>query len=209
MDTRFWGPSGWQLFHLITFEKGMLSAKKQLFGLLKDILPCKYCRESAVQFTQELPMNNNLALWMYDYHEKVNQKLHNQHITDPKVPEPIPSPPFEEVVQKYKKMLNTPPTEIPGRDFLYSIAYNYTPEHRSAHEKFWDALIKVFPYYQYRKRLIKPDLSSSETYLKDVNRMLGDQSLVSIQRTLRKYKAKCKKTCRRKGGRLFRTRRIL
>jgi hypothetical protein len=31
MDTKFWGPSGWELLHLITFEKGYLSKKKELF----------------------------------------------------------------------------------------------------------------------------------------------------------------------------------
>ena len=61
MDTKFWGPSGWELLHLITFEKGYLSKKKELFSTLPFILPCKYCRESALKFMNEDPLTNNLA----------------------------------------------------------------------------------------------------------------------------------------------------
>ena len=52
MDTRFWGPSAWQLFHLIAFQND----SKELMLMIKDVLPCKFCRESTRQFTHELPM---------------------------------------------------------------------------------------------------------------------------------------------------------
>ena len=78
MDTKYWGPSGWQLLHLITFERGSLNTKKKLFSTLNEILPCKYCRESTGQFMKEMPIHNNLALWLYDLHKYVNKKLESQ-----------------------------------------------------------------------------------------------------------------------------------
>jgi hypothetical protein len=207
MDTQFWGPSGWQLFHLITFEKGMLSHKKQLFGLMKDILPCKYCRESASEFMKEIPLDNNLAFWLYKFHDRVNLKLEKQHAEDPKVHKPVPSPPFEEVVSQYKALLKSDPKKIPGRDFLYSIAYNYDPQYHDVHSKFWDALQKVFPYYKFRKHVVKPRF---DHYLEDVHSMMvkmGDPaSLKSVQQQLAYFKSGCKtktykgKTCRKTGG---------
>jgi hypothetical protein len=41
MDTRFWGPSGWQLLHMVTFTRGLLSPKTRFFGVIQDVLPCK------------------------------------------------------------------------------------------------------------------------------------------------------------------------
>ena len=95
MDTKFWGPSGWELLHLITFEKGYLSKKKELFSTLPFILPCKYCRESALKFMNEDPLTNNLALWLYEFHNKVNKKLELQGLN------PQPSPGFMKVMEIY------------------------------------------------------------------------------------------------------------
>jgi hypothetical protein len=78
MDVSFWGPPGWKMLHSITFERGNLETKKRLFDAMKDVLPCKYCRESARQFIKELPFDNNLALWLYKFHNKVNDKLNKQ-----------------------------------------------------------------------------------------------------------------------------------
>ena len=196
MDTRFWGPSGWQLFHLITFEKGMLSTKKKLFTAMKDVLPCKYCRQSTNEFMREMPIDNNLSFWLYKLHSRVNKKLSDQHAEDSRIIKPAEAPPFEEVVKKYKKE----PTSIPGKEFLLSIAYNYDPEiHKQANIDFWEALVKVFPY-KFRKNIFMPDLSSQKTYLKDILTMLGEDS--SIIKILKKYKSKCKKgkTCRNTRG---------
>jgi hypothetical protein len=207
MDTRFWGPSGWQLFHAITFTKGNTDSKKKFFTAMKDVLPCKYCRESTNQFMKELPIPNNIAFWLYELHNKVNEKLADQHEKDKTVEKPAPSPSFEEVVTKYHKILKSK-EGILGRDFLFSVAYNYDPEiHRAANEKFWDELLILYPFYQQRKLMFKPDLSSSKTYLKDVHSMFAkmgeSDSLKSVTQQLAYYKSGCTKktykgkTCRK------------
>ena len=87
MDVSFWGPSGWQLFHLISMTIGGLKEKKELFSTLDEVLPCKYCRQSAKEFLED-PPSNNIALWLYEFHDKVNNKLHQQHLENPKSQNP-------------------------------------------------------------------------------------------------------------------------
>ena len=70
MNTKFWGPAGWDFMFAIAFnypekiEKGnkshaVLKKKiKTLFEILKWTLPCKYCRKSYAKFLKELPINN-------------------------------------------------------------------------------------------------------------------------------------------------------
>lgn len=210
MDTRFWGPSAWQLFHLITFEKGMLQSKKQLFTAMKDVLPCKYCRLSANEFFKEVPVDNNPAFWLYKFHDKVNQKLEKQHKEDPKVQKPIPSPLFDQVVEKYTALLRSNPITPPGHDFLLSIAFNYKPAiHKSANVAFWEELPKLFPFYKFRKHMRKPDLTNSETYFEDVHAMfveMGDtESLHNAKVRISKFKSRCKRKTCRAGARVKRT----
>jgi len=208
MDVSYWGPSGWQLFHLITFEKGMLESKKHLFYAMKDVLPCKYCRASANEFIKEVPIDNNLAFWLYKFHDRVNKKLEAQHEDDPNIPLPVPSPPFSEVVNLYTELLKKGPTNIPGRDFLFSVAYNFDPEYRSAHEQFWKYLVKVYPFY--RTHMEMPDMTNNQTYLRSVHAMFSKMrsipSLQSVRQQLAYYKSGCKsktykgKTCKKVGS---------
>jgi hypothetical protein len=97
MDTRFWGPSGWQLFHLISFRS---PNPQEMLLMIKDILPCKFCRESTKQFNHELPMKKYTGRWLYELHNKVNNKLRTQCADDPAVINPGPEPSFEEFKQK-------------------------------------------------------------------------------------------------------------
>ena len=207
MDVQFWGPSGWQLFHLISFEKGNLQSKKRLFTLMKDILPCKFCRESTAQFMKEIPMTSNLARWLYAIHSRVNKKLEDQHKEDPQVEKPVPAPPFSEVVLKYKTLLDNPPRYIPGRDFLLSIAYNYDAEtKKEVNKAFWKELIVLFPFEQYRKHIVEPDLTSRDSYLRSVYDMFSKMEKIpsyqSVVQHVAYYKSGCSKkvykgkTCR-------------
>lgn len=144
MDTRFWGPSGWQLIHLIAFR----SPHPQEFLLMvKDILPCKFCRESTAQYTKELPMMRDTGKWAYELHNKVNNKLRTQHKEDATVIDPGPDPAFEEVKKKYMSMK---PTSVPGRDFLFSIAVNYPDEpeevNMATQRTFIHKLSEVYPF---------------------------------------------------------------
>jgi len=208
MDVRFWGPSGWQMLHTITFEKGKIPEKKRLLEAMVHILPCKYCRQSAEQFIKEMPVDDNIALWLYKFHDRVNQKLHNQHKEDPSVPEPIPSPPFSEVVKKYKSILQTKSTNILGTNFLLSIANNFKHSRKEYHVKFWRELVEIYP------TLKMPNFTSRGSYVLSVYSMLKDvmpmPPLKTIQAELLKFKSKCKakKTCRKRGGKRI-TKRLL
>lgn len=208
MDVKFWGPSGWRLLHLITFTVGGLEAKKAMLDTLDDVLPCKYCRQSAKQFLKEDPVDNNVAVWLYDFHEKVNNKLRNQHAEDPEVPLPAKSPTFESVTKHYQKMLKNREEDYPGRDFLLSIALNYDRElHKdSAHKKFWENLLKLYPYYELRKKMFMPDF---DNYFRDVHKMFKDmgckKTLAVTRKTVSSHKSGCNK---KRGGKTCRKSRL-
>lgn len=199
MDTKFWGPSGWELLHLITFEKGYLTKKKQLFSTLPFILPCKYCRESSSQFLEESPITNNLALWLYEFHNKVNHKLLSQGLN------PQPSPGFMEVMKIYKLKLKNL-DHLPGTEFLLSMAFNYDDKLHSKlqHEKFWNNLKDLYP----KQSLERIPRISKEYYFKDtweiLNNMGYEKSYDETFMYIKKFKSGCSKksfrgkTCRKK-----------
>ena len=117
MDTRYWGPSGWQLLHLIA-AKG---ASKSFWMTIPFILPCKFCRASLTDYYKELPLSKNQAVWLYKIHNKVNDKLRKQgHPTKP-------DPSQVKVLEHYKSMLNEGCTKtyFPGWELLFSIADNH------------------------------------------------------------------------------------
>ena len=98
MDTRYWGPSGWELFHLIAFRS---PHPDDVLNQMKDVLPCKYCRASTTQFVQTHPLRGDPGKWLYEIHNMVNNKLRTQCASDPKVVDPGPDPAFEKVKAKY------------------------------------------------------------------------------------------------------------
>lgn len=155
IDTRYWGPSAWQLFHLIAF----FSPNPQDTLLdIKDMLPCKFCRASTTEFTASMPISscNDPGRWLYDLHNKVNHKLRTQAKTDPMVITPDPDPPFEEVKTRYTRIAQAKPTAVPGRDFLMSVAVNYgdtTPvecDVQAIHKTFWIRMSQVYPFEDLR-----------------------------------------------------------
>lgn len=209
MDVSFWGPSGWQLLHLIA-QKGGLFAKGTL-DIMPFILPCKYCRASAQEFRKQSKPRGNLQKWLYNFHNKVNNKLIKQHAQDPKCPLPVSAPPFEQIQNYYQDLLASPPKEIPGRDFLYSIAYNFNPEEQKVkdHEAFWVLLKGSFPFEEFRRHIRIPDFHSKSTYVTDVHSMFSkmkqQKSLQSVAQQLAYYKSGCTKktykgkTCKKVG----------
>lgn len=213
IDTRYFGPSAWQLFHYISFH----AKHPQQFLLgIKDILPCKFCRESTTKFTHELPMSSNPAKWVYDLHNKVNHKLRTQCKDDPSVINPGPDPTFEEVREKYEHMKLS---GILGRDFLFSIAANYPNEpeedQMAIQRTFLKQLAEVYPK-NFEKYLEDhpATLENRKSYMKwmyALLRYLGpNKDLPSFQgyaQRLAYYTSGCDKksykgkTCRRiKGG---------
>ena len=170
IDTRWFGPSGWQLFHLIAFRS---PNPEELLLMIKDVLPCRFCRESTAQFTRELPMTGNPGKWLYDLHNKVNDKLRTQCKDDPNVIDPGPDPSFDEIKKRYESLKAS---EIPGRDFLFSVSVNYpdNPEsdQMAIQRRFLKLLSETYPFDSLRKVFQNyynhnpPSLESHKSYMK-------------------------------------------
>jgi hypothetical protein len=210
MDTRAFGPSGWQLLHLIAHEK---TNAIKFMNMVKDILPCKFCRESTTEFLKQDPPHTPLDKWVYDLHNRVNKKLRDQCREDPRVICPHPDPPFEEVSKQYEELLRTKPNAPPGIDFLFCIAFNYTPEKADIYRTFYEELAEVYPYPELRS-IVKHHLphlnletkkgAVNWTYMimKDITKATGSTKLLPSPRgVIRKYSqytSSCNrgKTCR-------------
>lgn len=169
MDTRFWGPSAWQLFHLIAFRS---EHPDDVLNKIKDILPCRYCRESTTDFTKKHPLRGDAGQWMYDIHNMVNDKLRKQAAEDPAVIQPGPDPSFDCVRDRYMAMK---PTHVPGRDFLFSVAFNYPDKPESTdmsnQREFVHALAEAYPFAPLRK-VFKSYLKKNEVVLENRNRYM-------------------------------------
>ena len=119
MDTRYWGPSGWRLLHLISFAPRTKSTC-EFFEMLPYVLPCKYCRKSLSEYMLKDPINCNkdLPRWLYRIHNDVNHKLRSQ-----KLPvEPDPSFPIVETIYLERLAAGCSRTTFEGWEFLFSIA---------------------------------------------------------------------------------------
>ena len=130
MDTRFWGPSGWRLLHLITFAyepQKQKEAVKTLFEVLPYVLPCKFCRYSLTEYMEKEPLGpalktrSSLTKWLYLIHNHVNQKLRGQGLTSDT------DPPFTDVQKIYEERIamGCSQVEFDGWDFLFSVAENH------------------------------------------------------------------------------------
>jgi hypothetical protein len=131
MDTKYWGPSGWRLLHLITFtyEPHSPSGKAvgEVFRSLPFVLPCKFCRASLHQYMEDLPLEpalksrEALSKWLFQIHCMVNDKLRGQRLLEEK------DPSFESVKRVYMERVKTGciRTEFEGLEFLFSIAENH------------------------------------------------------------------------------------
>ena len=88
MLTSVWGPSLWHSLHVISFNYPVnptCEQKKQYYNFfmsLKNILPCKYCRENYKKNIKTIPLNmsvmknrHTLSKWLYELHEEINKML--------------------------------------------------------------------------------------------------------------------------------------
>jgi hypothetical protein len=131
MDTRFWGPAGWQLIHNIAQEPQTTTKHKDAvadwFRLLPYALPCKYCRASLADYLTAQPLTPStlatpaaFSRWTYDIHNRVNAKLRGQGLLQ------APDPAWPTIRDLYKKehaTLCQTPAPLLGWDFLVSVAY--------------------------------------------------------------------------------------
>ena len=144
MDTRFWGPSGWKLLHLVASDQATSSSKASthskevpaFFETLPYILPCKFCRASLTDYFREHPLPSSpsaMESWMYTIHNCVNQKLKSQGL-------PVAAAPsLAHVKQRYRALLrcgdNGPSTLLPLLwDFFFSVGYHH-PTQRTFYAK--------------------------------------------------------------------------
>ena len=131
MDTRFWGPSGWRLLHLIAANPlKNKSAVKEWFELLEYVLPCKYCRASFHDYMEIQPLTDavlsntdSFGRWVYDIHNRVNAKLRGQGLLT------SADPSWPSVKSHYKQLSASLCKGAPllGWDFMISVA-NTTPD---------------------------------------------------------------------------------
>jgi hypothetical protein len=123
MDTRFWGPSGWRLLHMIA-ESPFANRSRIFWEMLPFVLPCKFCRASLSGYYELLPIprkQEDFSEWLYKIHNLVNQKLRDQGQSLP------PDPPYSAVKQHYTELLEIgcTKTEFPGWNFLFCITDNH------------------------------------------------------------------------------------
>jgi hypothetical protein len=129
MDTRFWGPSGWALIHLVVQDpvKGKRKeALQEWLTLLEYALPCKYCRASFHDYIRLQPLTSEIldspitaSRWVYDIHNRVNDKLRGQGLLT------TPNPEWSEIRERYETLHRSLCGSSPllGWDFMTSIAY--------------------------------------------------------------------------------------
>jgi len=155
MDTRFWGPDGWKLFHTIAMKypnnptDDDKNLHKMFYNILQDVLPCKYCRISYREYIAELPIEKSLKnkedmfKWSYNIHNKVNGKLRKQgHIK-------YPNPSYEEVYKIYESDTYKDICLL-GTCFLKSIIYNFPEKGDNERLKlmyysFFNLFIDIYP----------------------------------------------------------------
>lgn len=121
MDTRYWGPSGWRLLHLISLSKVDHKDICEFFNTLAYVLPCKYCRQSFSENIKAHPIEKgeSTAKWLWNIHNMVNEKLRYQRLC--KLSE---DPSFESVKKIYEQRLKAGCTRtyFEGWEFLFSVA---------------------------------------------------------------------------------------
>jgi hypothetical protein len=130
MDTRYWGPSGWNLMHLsaIDYTPDKRQEYNEWLSTIPYILPCKFCRASLISYYQELPPDytnaKSMSKWMWKIHGKVNNKLRDQGQQIPH------DPPFVAVYNKYAKMDGSQCPDI--WPFLFSTAFQHPRSTKSS-----------------------------------------------------------------------------
>lgn len=88
MLTTVWGPAMWHFLHTMSFnypvEPTQLQRKqyKEFVLSLRDVLPCRYCRDNLTKNLRDLKFSNKhmksratFSRFMYDLHEHVNKML--------------------------------------------------------------------------------------------------------------------------------------
>jgi hypothetical protein len=192
MQTIQWGPEGWVLFHVLPYYYAVKNPSpnrrqlfKEFYTVLKDVLPCIYCRNSYKDFLAQVPIDGyldgsqSLLQWTYLIHNLVNKKLRDQGYLD----EPDPS--FAEVLNRYNKLCKAPNDEVgrwhmdskgwlsPSLNFIATIVFNYDPKDAdkvAGYAKLFDLWprLQVGPEMRALRQIIKrypPRLESQQSLI--------------------------------------------
>ena len=86
-----WGPHGWKFIHYVTlgYPNNPTSEQKkhyyEFFDNLKNVLPCKYCRDNYKKNLKEsgfkkgvFKNRDTLSRWVFKLHESVNNNLNKK-----------------------------------------------------------------------------------------------------------------------------------
>jgi hypothetical protein len=88
MMTSIWGPPMWHILHTLSFNYPIEPTKEQkkhhfnFYDNLKNILPCRYCRDNLSNNLKKMPLTmsvfknrDTLSKYVYELHEVVNKML--------------------------------------------------------------------------------------------------------------------------------------
>lgn len=82
IDTSIWGPPLWDMLFTLAFRCRTedVDHLKRILALLKEALPCYYCRQSYQKFYKRFPPENlktpsEVTQWLWTTKDMVNQKL--------------------------------------------------------------------------------------------------------------------------------------
>ena len=164
MDTRFWGPSGWKLLHLVC-ETDTASLYPFL-ETIPHILPCHFCRASLTEYYQQHPYTAapNMSRWIYQIHNLVNAKLRKQGL------HPAPNPSYASAKARLADLAASPwSAQLTSFwDFFFAVGYHH-PRHTKAvsrwFRRFWSVLPDVLPaeiqqHWVAALRVCPPDLTT-------------------------------------------------
>lgn len=105
----FWGPPQWGLIHIVcyNFKEGTEKELLDYLWSLTFLLPCDYCKDHLAEKLKKYPPTKYIkqgrkGVFLYSY---IIHDLANQHITKYNKKTPKFSPPYEEVVERYKNLM--------------------------------------------------------------------------------------------------------
>ena len=173
MQTTKWGPSGWNLFHNVAIgykpTRENKARYRAFYESFKQILPCKYCRQSYSTFFDATPIDRflvsseQLFYWTYLMHNKVNDKLRKQGFLT------TPNPSYQEIKKQYQKGCYNKCTYADYIVFIGCVVFNYGSIGNSkdcppqctqdGYKTFFDFLTIIFP--KIHKKLTKSDLKNN------------------------------------------------
>jgi len=196
MNTSFWGKDGWKLSHSIaySYDESEMKCYKIFFNSIQYVLPCIYCRRSYKKYIELYPIQNqskrDLATWIYNIHNCVNEKLRKQGYVTTK------DPSLKEVDEFYKDYVKRANCLI-GIDFIYCILFNYNLDISETRKK---AYIRFFNCLQYilpneKIRTIYQSYFKSHPFESCLEKVHLEQNLNPLKKWIHNLEKSTRKCC--------------